>query len=614
MPRETKASPIHLISLLTCALLLLGSVAGAANGPNLNLDDVFAADGILAEVLGGRTFAEYEPLGPPPFEGQNFTYFDRSFWGPKFWGFCNPDLIDPCDCDCTLGVDPCDTPGDNPIMKQARITYEAWIPSSIDFESPPVLLVWKVGARTTPEYVEKTLVAKNVAKKGGFVTLWDEVDMYPVGAEPVPKISVQYGYAGPASFQRAALKWMHDSDPTSLTAEELRWDDRYENAQSNMHCTSFFQKMILDYFDNDPAVADWLDTIQVVYAGGSKTGGGAITASGVDPRAIAMRADSFQDLDGSVTSGTRRYSTDWMECPVVCPVDDPCSAVPVDAHRWTRHAAWAWEYRNETPSYIDIYRVERDPTRYEHLLFLETVGSHDWINPIGSEVQFWSDRDGLTGGVPSAEEWWNFRILRRPNQDHGLGYPIGFQGNFEVKANILMTWSMMLHLIRGKALPRMESGDMLDVSGDPATEPWTVRVRLTGTQATHDPLTDESFKIHVAFSDDRDFRRCSDPIQCRTGPCDESPTCREGALDDNKEEEDKFIAILDPTVVIDGEFRDLIFDAPAEALVFTDPLTAVIVEAKIEGGMINKLHDDWVMTTEVIFANTELYAPHDCCP
>lgn len=587
------------------------------DGAPITLIDVFSEDGVLTDMLT-RSYADFEVTGPAPRVLSKFTYFDAGIKGPVFFGYCNPDLTDPCDCHCTDGVDPCTTPGDSPIMYRARQTIEMWIPNNPNFAGTPVLYVDKGTNRDGEAYQEKVLLARTLAKKGIPAALWSEEDLYPVGAEPAKEIHEFFGYPGPAQFQRAALRWMHTRDPMNLTVQDFRFDDRYHNCQSFVLTTTFFQEAIKDFFPGNQAASDWADRVESVYAGGSKTGGGAVTATGVDPRCIGNRISNFQSYDGTDGCAAARYETDWRECPANCPNDDPCTPVPSTEHKWTRHSVWVWNNRNNSPSYFDIYRPDFNPALYEDKLLIDIAGTHDWINTLGGHQNFWSRHDGMIGGLPDpGEDEWDFRTIRRINHDHGTPTIVGtLGGGTEVRADQLMVWGMLRHLAKNKALPRMEIVEA-DTAGTPGVDPWTARVRVRETRAGHDPLVHESFKVHVALSDDRDFRRCTPPIQCRgieETPCELNGVCRDAPWDDNKAEEDFFIEIVPTSVTVDGEFRDLVFDPPAEALAVPNPITAVIVEAFFEGGIISKLQDDWVLWTDVLFNNVASYPPHDCCP
>ena len=132
----------------------------AAGGTPLSLDDVFTADGVLDDCLN-RPLANFDLSGPATRTLARFIYFDQSMRGSVFWGYCNPDLADPCDCDCTEGVDPCTQSGNPAIMKQSRQTVELWIPANPNFSGTPTLLVDKGTNRGSVTYEEKVLLAKN---------------------------------------------------------------------------------------------------------------------------------------------------------------------------------------------------------------------------------------------------------------------------------------------------------------------------------------------------------------------------------------------------------------------------------------------------------------------
>ena len=587
-------------------------------GGRLTLDDVFA--NVVPEIFD-RTWEEFEVLGEEPNVLNRFTRFLYTFRGPKMWAYCNRDLADPCECDCTEGVDPCLQPGSQTILREARQTLQLWLPNNIDFSTPPWLYVDKAGSHDGEGIEEKATIAKLLAKKGVVAAIWTEEDIFPVDGSPTKTIAEQFGFPGPATFQRDGCKhWLRTRDPLNLTAEDLRIDDRYHNAQSYVLCGTFFRRLIDQYFGGDPEANQWADSVQILYAGGSKAAGGAYTAAGIDPWAGAVRTSGFLEFDTEAAAAAHRFETDWRECPENCPTDDTCTPLYDGSHRWYRYTNWLRRNKDNLPSYWDTYRLGRNMARYRHIFFLEIAGTHDWINPLGSDRAFWDRVDGLTDGlVDPAEDRWDFRLARRINGDHGTTYTVGrTSGGKDVRADQLLLFRGMLHLAKGKDFPRIESAG-IDVSGDPATELWTLRVRVTDRPAEHDPLVEEQYKIHIAFSNDRDFRRCEPPIHCRNDdviPCSQNGVCRDPDWDDNLPEEDYFVKIRDMDVVVDGEFRELIFTPPAEALAFPDepPLVAAIVEVRIDDSIPYNIKDDWVLHTDVQYANEEHHPPYECCP
>jgi len=626
-----RAAPRFPLLLLAVTLATLGSTGcgsdhasfrsspeASPGGQRLTLDDIFA--NVIPEIFD-RTWEEFEVGGVPPEVDSRFTRFFHSFRGGKMWAYCNRNLPDPCECDCTEGVDPCLDPASQTILREGRQTMQLFLPHVTDFSEPPYMYVDKGGSHDGEAIQGKIRVAKVLARRGVVAAIWTEEDLFPFGDdEPLPRIAEQFGFNGPARFQREGCKhWLRTRDPLNLTAADLRIDDRYHNAQSYVLCVTFFRRLVEEHFAGDPEAIAWADSVRVLYAGGSKAAGGALSAAGIDPRAVALRTSGFLEFDTGPRAAAHRFETDWRECPLDCPEDDTCTPQLDEQHAWYRYTNWLRRNQDNLPSYWDTYRMGRNRSRYEHLLLLEIAGTHDWINPLGSDEAFWASVDGLVDGVPDpAEERWNFRLVRRINGDHGTSQTVGRTGGGrDVRGDQLLLFRALMHFARGKALPRIE-GASLDVSGDPAIDPWTVRVRVTDLPSDHDPLVEEQFKLYVAVSDDRDFRRCTPPIRCREEgvPCTENGVCRDPDWDDNVEEEDKFLKIApaDITVTVDGELRDLVFDPPAEVLAFPEPLVAVIAEVRIDDRVPFNIKDDWVLHTEVMFANEELYPPYSCCP
>jgi hypothetical protein len=90
--------------------------------------------------------------------------------------------------------------------------------------------------------------------------------------------------------------------------------------------------------------------------------------------------------------------------------------------------------------------------------------------------------------------------------------------------------------------------------------------------------------------------------------------CYEGDGDDNREEEDKFIAITPTQVTQDGLFRDLVIPVPTEYAAFSNtPILCTHVELVLEGNNPNRFGDDLWMATGLVYRNDELY-PELTCP
>jgi hypothetical protein len=296
-----------------------------------------------------------------------------------------------------------------------------------------------------------------------------------------------------------------------------------------------------------------------------------------------------QAFDDGPGGGPHRYESDWFECPG-------------GTHRFAAFARWIYTHRDDHPSYYDVYFVARNEARYSPLRFLDVVGTHDWINPLGSLTAFWQRHDGLTGLVIDPNEpRWDFRTIRRINVNHGIKYIVGSVGPTPVGAEDLLLWRELKYLVFGSDLPRME---MVGVAVR-GTSRWYARVRVNGNHA----LASESYKVWVALSDDRDFRRCTAPVVSASGT-----PCADGLWgDDNKDQEDEFIAITPLGVTPNGEFRDLRFAPPAELSAFpTPPIVAVIVELKIDGANPRTIVDDLYLHTEVTFTRADQYPEYRC--
>lgn len=478
------------------------------------------------------------------------------------------------------------------------MTLELYTPTVIDFQNFDTswLVTHKIAAPPTePPFsgalTLMRLIFKRLARRGISCALWYEEDRYPKDEQnPVPTLPVQFGLQTEANLLQAGLTWMlsRDVDTTPLTLQDLRFHFRFGLAQGPILATTFFQAYMEDL--HGPQSEEWLDNLKVMHSGGSKTAGGVITAAGVDSRVKVVRMAGNQGLDAKQFGASPRHVSDWQECP------------PTSQHRNATFVQWAYAHRFDNPSYYDSYIPGMRVENYSHLLITDLIGSHDFFSPIGSHTEFFREFDGLdqNGDIDNSECRMDYRLVRRPNIGHGKKYVIAKAGNcLEVGVTDVLLWRTIKHVVEFADLPRME---MSRINTSQPT--WTARVRVNGAH----PIEREEYKIHVAMSDDRDFRRCGPEI-LGDGPC------LDGLWgDDNKTEEDIFYTIIPTTVTLDGEFRDLTFTPPTELQAFSSPpLIAMFVELFIEGNNPSQRGDDLWITTDAFFSNEELY-PLETCP
>jgi len=631
----------RLFTLLVVGAVLFGvGVAANAQAPTIDLGDIFEegiAGGILDDLLT-RTY-----LGSDPTEGPRETLpsgveiHALGMRGAKFAGYCNkydfPQVPDPC-CE---GECPnlCDDPDAEPIEKEERLAVEIYFPP--DFESQlsnpesALLLVFNSGPPTVngepnEGYLEKRRLMIDLAEAGISGMLWYQRDDYPFPpaiGEPVAPMAELFGYPGDGAIQKAGFRWLMQRDPDNLTVEDLRFDYRYAYAQRYILSTTFFGAYVSQRLHPaNPFAQTWVDSLRVVYAGGSKRGGGVILGGGgdafadgsittaVDPRVVAIYVAGFQGFSDAPDSGWPRYQTDW-DLPPGCDPCDPCESFDPDEHPWKDFVGWAWKYRNHHPSYFDAYVPARNEEHFESLLLLDIVGTHDWINPLGSHTSFWRKRNGGEVAVPRNERLgrgeggpstrrrqhplWDYRVVRRINKNHGTFMIAGTLEGEDLSVSELLLRSAMIHLRHGDALPRVDLMRLEAREG----RPIQAIVRVDETRPGHIPSVHETLNVHVAMSDDRDFRRCSAPIENRT-----PGICFDPDSDDNKDEEDRFIEVTPLDVQEFGPFRRIRFELPPERDAFLEPpITAVIIEARFEGDDPTTIADDLVVTTEVEFLN-----------
>lgn len=434
------------------------------------------------------------------------------------------------------------------------------------------------------------------------------------------KMSHQFGYSGDGEIQKEGFDWivhrrLNKAPSSSLTAQELRFDLRFMYAQAYLMTTTFFGEYMKNVFGPDPNVDAWVDELKINYAGGSKRGGGVTTAvleasllSAVDPRNIrGLFISGYQGLDASDKSGFHRYESDWKHtfdpaeveefrtnpCPVAPCMPGPCADNDCfedsGEHPFKEFAIWAHRTRDEPQSYASAYMPGQNALNFallNNVLVINAVGTHDWINPLGSHRGFLEENPSL-----------DVITVQRINRNHGSTTDLGDWSATEIvqmRALYNMRWAGNISMIDQYPLHRIRWVDLVDGSPN-----WTATIEL---DSTHSGAFTEEYKVWVAFSDDRDFRRTSDPIESlNASPCIDSDP---NAVDDD---EDMFFEVTPISVVPSGNQRVITFDPPAEMAAFTDPLVAVIVEGYFEGSDAGDTLDDLLVTTWPEFVNEDLY-------
>ncbi|MEW6743615.1 MAG: hypothetical protein AB1486_12740 [Planctomycetota bacterium] len=576
--------------------------------PADSLDDVFVCDGILDDLLH-RTLADFDvqpvPDTPPVQEENGVLIVNLRYRGMRFQGYHKDDSS------CIREV-------------ESRIQVEIRCPLDLDLGTAPLLNLDKgdedgEGGRSL---TIKRALAELMSANGILSAIWLELD--EDGAADT--VAQMLGYQGDGDIYMYGLDWiMQSADGSSpLTVQQLRFDFRFAYIQGYMLTATFVRewlKACLPAYGYDPAaVAEWLDSLRVLYSGGSKRGAAMAVIGGIDPRTAGVRMKGNQGLEGGAKGMPGRYIFDWGYCP----------GDSYEDHKWAPFATWV--YFNELapwPNYSDIYVPARDPDRYSHLLFIDAVGTHDWINPLGSHATFWRRYDGLDdNGNPDGSAWWSFRTIRRPNRNHGVVYEVGPLPGTEddldpvqvAAQDVLLWWALQSLKDPSRPFPRMEIARAWMPPAFPTS--WKARVHIPAF--TPEPGSTEELHVWVALSDNRDFRRCDSPpiLHLWEGePCyelDKGDTGGSGGLDSDMygEIEDVFYRIAPERVTVNGDFRTIHFPRPPEYTQFASPpLVALIVEYTLRGPDDSSPWDDLVLFTEVTYLNEELYPlTSDCVP
>jgi len=570
------------------------------------------AGGLLEDLLT-RELAASEPVLDPVREVAPGVELRRAgVRGARFFGFCNTDPPEGYRCDATdcrgreasLGS-PCDDRTAVARCKESRMTLEIYTASALAgrVQAPgaePPLLVLRTslaqGAPTARDPGSPRALAVSLARQGIPVVLFDEVDRLPAGGTAVPPLFQQFGFASPAELRLAGMRWMMLRGE-ALAVEDLRFDPRFAHAQEYLLATTFFQSLLREAGESE--FGPWLSRLRVCYAadtvhetGASGADAGCVTAGGIDPRAAAVLVGGTGGLTDGPDSAYHRFESDWSLCgsrTVNC--SDPRGLEEVGP--WGEFSSWAWRTRDDVVSYFDAYHPARDPSRYEDLWFLEVVATHNGHVPLGS----------------LASNGFDVRRVVRINRDRSVPWPAGEERGRPVSASELLLRHALDRLRAGGALPPVD----LVRADTTSSRRWRVQLRV----GDDDRGATESLTLHVAFSDDRDFRRCAAPIVCAAdgSTCEDHFRCADDDRDDNKDEEDRFISVpIDPSdLVRSGDLREIAFVPPRELHAFArPPIVAVVAEVRFAGPDPESVLDDYVLFTDVMFVGADRYPAFEC--
>lgn len=610
--------------------------------------------------------------GPYLSENEEYYFTVLSFRGPRMRSMIKGEEFPPPSADITEFAP----------VKEARLTAQLWLPgpkserplaSQVeafhDSGSPtaPFAVIANVlfgcfnptdptelGNGPDPEANPKSpdesaRIGREFAKRGLLYVRWREGDQCLDTRVPPPPESLplpeQFGFPGVNRFAVRSRDVLMSRGMSNLSVADLRLDSRYSIAQSFLLTGTFLQHYLTERLPDLVAgdgialdrgdVEEWLSALRVIYSGGSKAGAAAVTAAGVDRRAISVDASGFQGYDAGEEGALRKHLTDWCEDPIG---RDEGIRLANSNGSFVNAV-----FRTATlePSYAKTYVPGSDPSpeRYARLFLFDTMSTHDHNWPLGSSTAYFAARDGLDElGFPQVERaGFDVRHVRQPNLGHGqFLQPFPGANPKRLTSRFLLLFRGALHLAGlNESLPRMELVEEslpfdCDPNCLPGEECWFLRVRLDELAATHDPAR-ETFRVHVLFSDDRDTRRFDGQGTCLGLPYGDfisESQDRASILHDTKPDEDFFVSVdtlevipedvnqnqIDPAG-LPASYRRLRFCPPKEILAFSSaPWIAVFVELWIDEDGDGEIGlGDLSIFTEVEFANSDSFPPTTDC-
>lgn len=222
------------------------------------------------------------------------------------------------------------------------------------------------------------------------------------------------------------------------------------------------------------------------------------------------------------------------------------------------------------------------------MLVINAVGTHDWINPLASHRAFFKDTP------------LDLVTVQRINCNHGV--PVDMAPDEAWTATELVQMRAMLNLRNPADPDAFPLHSVRWVSLDDSGPNWVATIEIDSRGAA--APAGEEYAIHVAASDDRDFRRMEEPVKSKINtPCIDS----DPHLDPDMDKEDYFHRVEPISVVVSGNRRILTFTPPSEIASISNPLVAVIVEALFPGADTGASVDDVMVTTWPEFLNEESY-------
>lgn len=426
-----------------------------------------------------RTWAEFndpysvEGTFAVPQDNGTYYYWEGRFThGIEFRGFPNGTTPEYNSADCREDDEACE--------KHCFVTCEIWFPGpdatlhngteDVDYSMAaqlggsiqPIIVVASGSSKAIieagpygsagPSDDEALQLGRYLASRGIVYVRWTQgnfIDPEDTSLSSPDPLYDQFGYSGNESAFSMATRDIlmsfgdnsHGGD-NSLSRSDLRLDYRFALAQGAIVTGTFVRRLVVQVYETfdegletPTAAENWAEEVKLFYSGGSKYGLAAITAAAANyQNTIGLRvggAQSWNLGDRNETTGEyselsafNRYETDWLE--------GVSELGGRKVHDNTIQSYWFFESATDSaigldpPFHADIYVPSSYVDRFESMLILDDVGTHDANFPLASPEKWFRDYDGLDenspwelDSSPLEDSVLDVRRVRNINRDHG---------------------------------------------------------------------------------------------------------------------------------------------------------------------------------------------------